>query len=96
MSQKANQWTGGNQARYVNADFDALYDKAIASTDAEEVAELCIQMNDLLIEDFALIPLVARAGVKDAASTTLLADNLAPNGWETSFWNIANWTVAAE
>jgi len=96
ISQKANQWTGANQARYVNPDYDALYEKALASIDAEEVAELCIQMNDLLINDFALIPLVARAGVKDAASNRLLAENLAPNGWETSFWNIANWTTAEQ
>jgi peptide/nickel transport system substrate-binding protein len=96
VSQKENQWTGGNQARYVNADFDALYDQAVASTDAEQVAELCIQMNDLLINDFALIPVVARAGVKDAASNMLLKDNLAPNGWETSYWNIANWTLAEQ
>ncbi|MCO5221794.1 MAG: peptide ABC transporter substrate-binding protein [Thermomicrobiales bacterium] len=94
VSQKSNQWTGGNQARYVNPEYDALYDQAVASTDAEEVAELCIQMNDVLIEDFAVIPLVARAGVKDAASHLLLMDNLAPNGWETSYWNIANWTLA--
>lgn len=96
IAQKANQWTGGNQNRYSNPDYDALYDKAVASTDAEEVAELCIQMNDLLIDEFVLIPLVARAGVKDAASNRLLQENLAPNGWETSYWNIANWTVAAE
>ena len=96
VSQKSNQWTGGNNARYVNPDYDALYDQAVASTDAEEVAELCIQMNDLLINDFVLIPVVARAGVKDAASLTLQQDNLAPNGWETSYWNIANWSAAAE
>lgn len=94
VSQKANDWSGGNQARYVSAEYDALYEQAIASTDAEEVAELCIQMNDHLIENFVLIPLVGRAGVKDAASNMLLMDNIAPNGWETSFWNIANWTAA--
>ena len=96
VSQSSNQWTGGNQARYVNPDYDALYDQAVASTDVEEVATLCVQMNDMLINDFALIPLVARAGVKDAASNLLLQENLAPNGWETSFWNIANWTMAAQ
>ncbi len=53
-------------------------------------------MNDLLIDDFALVPLVARAGVKDAASNLLQKDNLAPNGWETSYWNIANWNLVAE
>jgi peptide/nickel transport system substrate-binding protein len=96
VSQKENQWTGGNQARYVNPEYDALYEAALASTDAEEVAELCIQMNDLLINDYALIPLVARAGVKDAASNLLQIENIAPNGWETSYWNIANWRFVEE
>ena len=96
VSQASNQWTGGNQARYVNPDYDALYDQAVASTDIEEVAALVIQMNDVLIDDFALVPLVARAGVKDAASNLLQKDNLAPNGWETSYWNIANWNLVAE
>ena len=90
---QAPDWSGGNQARYVNAEYDALYEQALASTDVEEVAELCIQMNDHLIENFVLIPLVGRAGVKDAASNLLVLDNIAPNGWETSFWNIANWTM---
>ncbi len=94
ISQASNQWSGGNSARYVNPEYDALYEQAVASTDAEEVAELCIQMNDILIDEFVLIPLVSRANVKDAASNLLLQENLAPNGWETSFWNIANWTLA--
>ena len=28
VSQKSNQWTGANTARYVNPDYDALYDQA--------------------------------------------------------------------
>ncbi len=93
VAQAGNDWSGGNQSRYVSAEYDALYEQAVASTDAEQVAELCIQMNDHLIENFVLIPLVARAGVKDAASNLLVKENIAPNGWETSFWNIANWTL---
>ncbi|MCC6675406.1 MAG: peptide ABC transporter substrate-binding protein [Thermomicrobiales bacterium] len=93
ISQASNQWSGGNSARYVNPEYDALYEQAVASTNFEEVAELCIQMNDILIEEFVLIPAVSRANVKDAASNLLVQENIAANGWETSFWNIANWTM---
>lgn len=93
ISQKANQWTGGNTARYVNPDYDALYEQALASTDAEQVAELCIQMNDIVINDFVLIPVVSRAAEKDAISNLLVADNVGASGWEPTYWNIANWTM---
>jgi peptide/nickel transport system substrate-binding protein len=96
VSQKSNQWTGGNTCRYVNPDYDALYDQAVASTDVEEIAELCIQMNDLLITDFVLIPVVSRAAVKSAISNRLVLENVAPSAWETEYWNIQNWTAVEQ
>lgn len=93
VSQKSNQWTGSNTCRYVNPEYDALYDQAIAATDAEAIAELCIQMNDLLINDFVLIPVVSRAAVKSAVSNRLVTENIGASGWETEYWNIQNWTA---
>jgi peptide/nickel transport system substrate-binding protein len=96
VSQQSNQWTGANTARYVNPDYDALYDQAVASTDLEQVAELCIQMNDILINDFVLIPVVSRSATKSAVSNKLVAENIGASGWETDYWNIQNWTAVAE
>ncbi len=96
VSQKANECSGANTARYVNPDYDALYDQAVASTNAEEVAELCIQMNDILINDFVLIPVVSRAAVKSAVSNRLVVENIGASAWETEYWNIANWTAVSE
>jgi peptide/nickel transport system substrate-binding protein len=96
VSQKSNQWTGANTARYVNPDYDALYDQAVASTDLEQVAELCIQMNDILINDFVLIPVVSRAATKSAVSNKLVADNIGASGWEPDYWNIQNWTAVEQ
>lgn len=91
VSQKSNQWTGANTSRYVNPEYDALYEQAVASTDVEEIAELCIQMNDILINEYVLIPVVSRASVKSAISNLLVADNVGASGWEPEYWNIANW-----
>jgi len=96
VSQKSNQWTGSNTCRYVNPDYDALYEQAVASTDMEEVAELCIQMNDLVINDFVLIPVVSRAATKSAVSHKLVVDNIGASGWEPDYWNIQNWTAVEQ
>jgi peptide/nickel transport system substrate-binding protein len=60
-------------------------------TDPEKAADLFIAMNDLLIEDFALIPLVQRAAEKYGIATTLRDENVAASAWEAIYWNIANW-----
>ena len=96
VSQKANQWTGANTSRYVNPDYDALYDQAVASTDLETIAELCVQMNDILINDFVLIPVVSRSATKSAVSNRLVAENIGASGWETDYWNIQNWTAVEQ
>ncbi len=57
----------------------------------EKAAQIFIQMNDLLINDVALIPLVHRAADKYASSITLRDENLAISAFELNYWNIANW-----
>jgi peptide/nickel transport system substrate-binding protein len=96
VAQASNDWSGNNYARYVNPEFDALYEQMLATTDTEAAAELFIQMNDLLVNDYAAIALV-NAGSKAGYSNTLNADNLALGPFEYNYWNIVNWNrVAAE
>ena len=54
----------------------------------EERLQLFIQMNDLLIEDVALIPLVHRARVI-GVNATLEGVDLTP--WDADLWNIKDW-----
>ncbi len=61
----------------------------------EKAAKLFIAMNDLLIEDFALIPLVQRAAEKYGIANTLRDENVAASSWEAIYWNIANWNRTA-
>ncbi|MDP9369282.1 MAG: ABC transporter substrate-binding protein, partial [Chloroflexota bacterium] len=92
IAQKANRWNGQNVFRYQNPEYDKLYEQVRVETDLEKTAQLLIQMNDLLINDVALIPLVNRAADKYANSNTLVNDNLAISSFELNYWNIANWT----
>ncbi|MEZ4504705.1 MAG: peptide ABC transporter substrate-binding protein [Thermomicrobiales bacterium] len=91
VAQQANDWQGFNLQRYVNPEFDALYDEAAATTDPERAAELLVQMNDLIVNDFVVVPLIAQPGEIAAVSNRLVTENVAPSTWEPLFWNIANW-----
>jgi peptide/nickel transport system substrate-binding protein len=91
VAQRSNDWLGGNIQRYVSPEFDALYEEATSTTDAERAVELFIQMNDLVVGDFVVVPLVARPFMMHALSNRLAEENTAPSSWEPLFWNIANW-----
>lgn len=95
VSQASNEWTGGNTMRYVNADYDALLDQARTETDPELLADLFIQMNDMVIGDFVSVPLV-RVGSKNGVSYTLNEENLELGPFSYHYWNIANWNRKAE
>ncbi len=90
ICQKENNWSKDNFQRYSNPEYDKLYDEARVETDPEKSAQLFIQMNDVLYNDAAVLPLV-RTGTKVAFSRTLNDQNLALGGFEFDYWNIANW-----
>lgn len=91
ISQKVNGWSGVNNNRYHNPEYDKLYDGLLSETNAEKAAAAFIQMNDILINDFVMIPLVARAAEKYALLNTLRDANIAGSLSEVLYWNIANW-----
>lgn len=90
IAQKSNQWAGQNYTRFQNADYDAAFVQAQTETDAEALAKLFITMNDIVIMNHIIVPLV-RVGTKQGASKKLNADNIAPAAFSYDTWNIANW-----
>jgi peptide/nickel transport system substrate-binding protein len=94
IPQKENNWSQLNEGRYNNPDYDALYDQAAAETDPDKVNELFIQMNDIIINDVVLIPLVQRAAEKYALAKSLRKENIAGGPFESLYWNIVNWNTA--
>jgi peptide/nickel transport system substrate-binding protein len=95
IAQKSNQWQGQNFQRWINKDYDTLYESLVKETDAEKASAMLIQMNDLIIHDVALIPEVNRAADSYAIANTLNNDNIMVGpGFELDYWNIANWTKA--
>ncbi len=88
IPQPDNNWVGYNAARYCNPEYDALWQESSVELDPDRRQELVLEMNDLLVEDAAVIPVVHRAetvGVGDR----LQGINLTP--WDQNTWNIAEW-----
>lgn len=97
FAQASNEWTGGNRQRWANDEFDAAFEALQSVTTMEEAAELLITMNDAVINDRAVIPLVNRAADVYAIAKDLYNDNVALGaGFEYNYWNIANWNRKAE
>ncbi len=91
IAQKSNGWSGVNESRYQNPEYDALYESLLKETDAERAAETFIKMNDIIINDVVVIPLVNRAAEKFAIANGFVEDNIAGSLFEALYWNIANW-----
>lgn len=87
-AQKANEWRGTNNMRWQNADYDKLCADLQAERDAERRVAIALEMNDLITDDVALVPLVARPRVA-GASKDLKGYN--PTGWDSELWNVADW-----
>ncbi len=88
IAQRSNNWSLGNWARYCNPAYDEIYRRSSAEIDLEKRRQLFIQMNDLLIEDVAVIPLVHLVDFS-GVSNSLYGLDLTP--WDVEVWNIKDW-----
>lgn len=93
VAQKSNGWSGLNFARYINEEYDAAWEGARAALTPEELADYFITMNDIVINDVAIIPLVV-AGEARGASNRMNQENFALAAFGYDYWNIANWNLA--
>jgi len=92
IASKANGWQLANAQRYSNKAYDALCDQLRAETDEAKRKDTILKMNDILVQDVVVIPLVARPQVASGINKNLKGVN--PNPWESEMWNIADWTMS--
>jgi peptide/nickel transport system substrate-binding protein len=88
IPQEENGWSGLNIERWCNADYDALLAQAAVEIDPETRADLFIQMNDMLVNEVVMIPLV-HLGIAGGVSNDLQGVDLTP--WDVDVWNIKDW-----
>ncbi len=84
---KANKYQGRNIVRWQSAEYDALHAASEKELDPIKRAAMFIAMNDLLIKNVVVIPVVARASV------AAVANNLhAPlSGWDNNTFALHDW-----
>ncbi len=84
-----NAWLGNNMPRSCDADYDKLVAEMAGTADLNKRAELVIKMNDILMQNYVMIPLVHRGNVAAKANTL---DGVKLNVWDSDLWNIADWS----
>ncbi|RIK37221.1 MAG: peptide ABC transporter substrate-binding protein [Chloroflexi bacterium] len=91
LAQKSNDWSGTNYNRWVNADYNDLFAQALVELDADRQAELFIAMNDLVVNEVAMVPLVWRLGVAAHNAKLRGFDSMGNSPWTPDVRNIADW-----
>ena len=84
----ATQWQGENISRFCMPEYDQLHAQLTTTADAAERASIARQLNDMMVENGGMIPLVHR-GRLSAHANSLGGIDL--NVWDSELWNIADW-----
>ncbi len=87
VATKENKWQGRNITRWTNKEADDAYKAAQAELDPVKRGAHFIKINDLVVNDPVIIPVVYRPRVQ-ARSNTLAARS---SGWDSDFWNLQDW-----
>ena len=84
---RANKWLGQNLVRWQNSEFDALFRTAETEIDAVKRAALFIRMNDLVVGDGYVLPIIARTSAR-ALNRKLIAPL---SGWQNDTASLPHW-----
>ncbi len=83
-----SQWQGENISRFCNAEFDKLHAQLAETAGLEQRAEIAKKLNDIMVENGGMIPLVHRGRLSAHANTL---GGVVLNVWDSELWNIADW-----
>jgi len=84
---KDNKWQGRNITRWKNEEYDKLYRASEGELDVAKRAALYVKMNELVIQNGVVIPVVWRPRVRAISSKLRLEQS----GWDSDFWNLPHW-----
>jgi peptide/nickel transport system substrate-binding protein len=85
----ANDFGGQNVPRYQSDAYEALYGELLQEADPDRRSEIIIALNDMLVQSYAIIPLIHRAAVSGHHSDL---DGVSISGWDSELWNIETWS----
>jgi peptide/nickel transport system substrate-binding protein len=84
---KENKWQGRNITRWQNKEYDDIFKAAQTELDPVKRAAMLIKLNEMVVNNQVVIPVVARPSVV-AMSSKLVA---AMSGWDNNTWDIQDW-----
>ncbi len=91
VSSKDNKFALTNKTRWRNEEYDKTWKAAETEMDPVKRAALFVKMNDLVIQNIVVIPVVFRPRV--AAISSRLRD-VVQSGWDGDFWALPYWSRA--
>ncbi|MGH7345893.1 MAG: ABC transporter substrate-binding protein, partial [Candidatus Rokuibacteriota bacterium] len=91
VSSKDNKFALTNKTRWRNEEYDKMWKAAETEMDPVKRAALFVRMNDLVIQNIVVIPVVFRPRV--AAISSRLRD-VVQSGWDGDFWALPYWSKA--
>jgi peptide/nickel transport system substrate-binding protein len=91
LAQQANEWSGTNYGRWVSEEYNDFWTQALIELDPDRQVELFHGMNDAVVNDVAVIPLVFRKGVIAHSNRLRGFDSIGNSPWTPDVRNIADW-----
>jgi peptide/nickel transport system substrate-binding protein len=87
IASKENRWQGRNVTRWRNHDYDMLHAAATIELDPIKRAAIFIRLNDLVVQENVVVPIVYRSLVGAAAKGL----NVSLSGWDNDTRGLADW-----
>jgi peptide/nickel transport system substrate-binding protein len=88
VATKANKWQERNTTRWRNEVYDRTFLAAETELDPVKRAALFIKLNDLVIQNVVVVPVVLRSQV---AGISLKLRDVVQSGWDSDFWRLPYW-----
>jgi peptide/nickel transport system substrate-binding protein len=87
VANKDNKWQGRNVSRWQSKEYDEVYKRCEQELDLVKRAALFIKLNDLVVSDNYIQPLLARTRV--AALSNKLTAHF--SSWDNDLWQLGSW-----
>jgi peptide/nickel transport system substrate-binding protein len=87
VATKDNKWQARNISRWQNKEYDEIYRQAEQELDAVKRAAMYIKLNDMVVGDNHILPVVYRPRVTALKSS--MTAHL--SGWDNDLWQLASW-----
>lgn len=86
-----SQWQGGNTSRFCSKEYEAKLAELAKAAGQDQRSALVIELNDMIVNSPAIIPLIHRGRVSTKSNTL---DGVKLNSWDSELWNAADWSRA--